>query len=556
MLFCTAFLYFGSGSIAIANNKAIDKSAPQPKLASLNPDLALIDIYKTLASNQPQQAQNKVDELLAVYPNFQLGHLIRGDLIAMRTRAVDHFGAVRNAPNDKLKDLHEEAIARIRAITEKPLPELIPANLIQMAADQRYAILIDAKRARLYLYENINGIPNLVIDYYVTHGKLGIDKFKEGDQRTPLGVYFITNRLPGTKLPDFYGPGALPLSYPNEWDKYQGRGGSGIWLHGVPASNYSRPPLASDGCVVLSNPDFLKIAGMVDIGKTPVIITEQLNFFNRNAWANEKQQSKKILDDWLQDYASGNINLQLRHYSKKFKASNNDTAASWLQKQNNGLSNSVHIRDISQFKYPSRDEMMVMIFTQEINGAKGTSIFKRKQYWTKESNQWHIVFEEQNQISGNKLETEHSKTEIVKIETPKPESVKTEPAKTSVSKSTASLKQAATSQNDVLKSVDHWVSAWTNKNTNAYLAHYARDFQTPNGESRKSWAEERRSRIDGKGKISVKLEKPTVNIEGNIATVKFRQNYQSGSLTASSRKTLIMVKQDGKWLIKQERTGS
>ncbi|MBI1834352.1 MAG: nuclear transport factor 2 family protein, partial [Burkholderiales bacterium] len=78
---------------------------------------------------------------------------------------------------------------------------------------------------------------------------------------------------------------------------------------------------------------------------------------------------------------------------------------------------------------------------------------------------------------------------------------------------------------------------------------------TPNGESRKSWMEERRGRIEGKAKIKLKLESPTVNIDGNSATVKFRQHYQSGALVASSRKTLLLVKQDGKWLIKQERTG-
>jgi allantoicase len=68
--------------------------------------------------------------------------------------------------------------------------------------------------------------------------------------------------------------------------------------------------------------------------------------------------------------------------------------------------------------------------------------------------------------------------------------------------------------------------------------------------------EERRSRIEGKNKITVKLDKPTITVDGNTATVKFRQNYQSGALVASSRKTLLMVKQDGKWLIKQEKTGS
>lgn len=111
-------------------------------------------------------------------------------------------------------------------------------------------------------------------------------------------------------------------------------------------------------------------------------------------------------------------------------------------------------------------------------------------------------------------------------------------------------------EDDVTKTVENWAKAWSSKDTSAYLAHYAKDFQTPKGESRKSWAEERRNRIEGKGHISVKLEGIKVSVDDNTATVKFRQIYSSDQLTANSRKTLVLAKQDGKWQIKQERAGS
>lgn len=113
-----------------------------------------------------------------------------------------------------------------------------------------------------------------------------------------------------------------------------------------------------------------------------------------------------------------------------------------------------------------------------------------------------------------------------------------------------------TDDQDVLNSVEGWAKAWSNKDTADYLAHYAKDFQTPKGESRKTWADERRSRIESKGRISVKIETPTVTFDGQAATIKFRQIYTSDRLTANSRKSLEMIKQDGKWLIKQERAGS
>ena len=119
--------------------------------------------------------------------------------------------------------------------------------------------------------------------------------------------------------------------------------------------------------------------------------------------------------------------------------------------------------------------------------------------------------------------------------------------------------KATTANNDkdnVLDAVESWAKAWSNQNVSKYLASYAKDFQTPNGESRNNWAEDRRSRIEGKGKINVRIDSPTISIDGNLATVKFKQFYTSDRLSSTSRKTLVLSKQDGKWLIKQERSGN
>lgn len=546
------------------------KNAPaeKPDLARIqnmpSPDALLIEVYQLLAQNELNKAQIKIDTLISIYPNFQLAHLIRGDLISMRTRPLSRFGAAtaaNSASADKLKDLQNEAQARIRAITERPVKELIPDQLLQMSDEQKYALVMDAKRARLFLYENIKGVPSLISDYYVSQGKFGIDKFKEGDQRTPLGVYYITNRLPGAKLPDFYGPGALPLNYPNEWDKSQGRSGSGIWLHGVPSSNYSRPPLASDGCVVLSNPDFLKIAATVDIATTPVIISDKVNFITRANWLAEKQNARKLIEDWRLDFATANPNQIARHYSHNFKNNHNEALTTWLSKQIPKQASAINValRDISQFRYPGKSDIIVTKFTQDGNAANGIYSIKRHQYWMREANQWRIVYEEAIQIAGAKIEfniaKELSKDPVKEIAKEIPKTIGNS-EKIAARKSEDVRDKHKQAQTEILKTVDHWVNAWSAKNTSSYLAHYARDFQTPNGETRKSWMEERRSRIDGKAKIKLRLESPTVNIDGNIATVKFRQHYQSGALVASSRKTLVLAKQDGKWLIKQERTGS
>ena len=110
-------------------------------------------------------------------------------------------------------------------------------------------------------------------------------------------------------------------------------------------------------------------------------------------------------------------------------------------------------------------------------------------------------------------------------------------------------------QDEVLKTVEAWASAWSSKNTSSYLAFYGKDFQLPKGASRKSWSDDRRLRIESKGHIEVKIDAPKIAIEGTTATVRFRQIYTSDKLKADSRKTLVLSKQDGKWQITQERSG-
>jgi hypothetical protein len=76
------------------------------------------------------------------------------------------------------------------------------------------------------------------------------------------------------------------------------------------------------------------------------------------------------------------------------------------------------------------------------------------------------------------------------------------------------------------------------------------------GESYQSWAKERRDRIEGKRRISVSLESPTVVVKGDTAVVKFRQIYEADSLSANSRKVLKLNKVQGSWKIVEETTGN
>jgi tetratricopeptide (TPR) repeat protein len=128
-------------------------------------------------------------------------------------------------------------------------------------------------------------------------------------------------------------------------------------------------------------------------------------------------------------------------------------------------------------------------------------------------------------------------------------------AKAPATPSPATQEPAAKSGNDeIIKTVRAWASAWADKDVKTYLGHYAKDFKTPNGESRADWEKGRRQRIQAPKKIEVSVDSPKVTVNGDTATVTFRQRYRSDSLKVSSTKTLVLAQSGGKWMIKQERT--
>ena len=115
---------------------------------------------------------------------------------------------------------------------------------------------------------------------------------------------------------------------------------------------------------------------------------------------------------------------------------------------------------------------------------------------------------------------------------------------------------AADATTEITRAVELWAAAWSHKDVKAYLAAYARDFKTPAGESRSAWEAGRQKRIDKPGDIQVSVEDLHISVDGDTATAKFRQHYNSATLKTSSNKVLQMGKRDGKWLILQERVGS
>ena len=115
------------------------------------------------------------------------------------------------------------------------------------------------------------------------------------------------------------------------------------------------------------------------------------------------------------------------------------------------------------------------------------------------------------------------------------------------------MASSANANQEVSAAVQSWAAAWSAKNTPEYFSAYGKEFDAPGG--RKTWEEERRKRIVGKNKISVKLSALAVTVNGNKAQAKFRQEYNADALAVSSRKTLDLVKSGDRWVIVKETAG-
>ena len=365
--------------------------------AAATPEDRLSTVFEAIEANKLDVALKRVEALIADYPNFRLAHLVRGDLLLARARPLQTFGnVVKTVPQERVDGLREEALARLRAARQRPGEDRLPRYVLQLHPEQKHALVVDSRRSRLYVYANDGGKPKLIADYYVTLGKNGIDKTREGDQKTPIGVYHVTANLPRNKLTDFYGAGAFPINYPNEWDRRQGRNGHGIWLHGVPSDMYSRPPRASDGCIVLANPDLVSLGQRLQIGLTPVIIADEIEWTDRAALEAERAGLAAALEQWRADWQSRDTERYLAHYSQRFASQGQDYAAWAAHKRKVNAAKAwikVGLGRVTMLRYPNERDVVVVTFEQDYRSNGLSNVMKKRQYWMKEGARWKILYE-------------------------------------------------------------------------------------------------------------------------------------------------------------------
>ena len=272
----------------------------------------------------------------------------------------------------------------------------LPASLLRLPESAESALVFDLNGNRMHVFERAEERLNEVGDHFVAVGKQGIDKSREGDEKTPVGIYFITSYIPGKQLPSIYGVGALPINYPNAWDRRLGRTGSGIWIHGTDKDEETLLPQSSRGCLTLHNQDFSSMNERVSIRKTPVIVADTVSWTGAAQVEAVRGELEAAVETWRRDWESLDTDAYLGHYAEDFRTDSMDLAA-WTAHKRRVNAQKAYIRigleDLGIYAYPGEQDLFLVTFTQFYGSNNFHSRRWKHQYWQRRDGDWRIVQE-------------------------------------------------------------------------------------------------------------------------------------------------------------------
>jgi murein L,D-transpeptidase YafK len=224
-------------------------------------------------------------------------------------------------------------------------------------------------------------------------GKNFGNKWKEGDGKTPIGVYTLKYKLDDNNLNDFYGPLAYPTNYPNLYDSYLGKSGHGIWIHGFPKDNPNRD-FNTKGCIALPNKELIKLSKMIDYKNAILIIDTD------NLPTTDKKTVNILLKEifkWRYAWKYNNLDTYLSFYDKKdFKKENKYGFQTFSRLKKTIFKRQKHkilkFRDLKIIPYPSKDNNIYKISFYEIFKANGHSFEGNKVLYVKLINNKMKIF--------------------------------------------------------------------------------------------------------------------------------------------------------------------
>ena len=283
--------------------------------------------------------------------------------------------------------------------TASVIAEPVPAWVLRLPESTPTLFIAETSASAFHRFDRAGDGVVKVRQDYMSIGKGGTGKERDGDQRTPLGVYFVTEQLDTSRLHDKYGVTAFPLDYPNAWDRRLGRTGDGIWVHGVDPQGGTRPPLDTDGCIALPNERLLALEKNFAANVTPVLIATELSWDEPGAVAALRVALEQAVTRWADSLAQGDMYTWLDAYDDSFQhwgMNKEEWSAFSLETVGQRPIDNVTVSELLLLADPAEEGLYLSRFRLEIGeGASRSVISMRRMYWRRsESGAFKIVAED------------------------------------------------------------------------------------------------------------------------------------------------------------------
>lgn len=241
----------------------------------------------------------------------------------------------------------------------------------------------------------------LLSSFTIAIGREQGDKAKEGDNKTPEGIYFTQDHLDSNHLlrtkgkemvQNKYGPWAIPLDFPNPMDSSEGVTGSGIWLHGAGNNKRIADKFTTEGCVAFYNEDILKLVSWLRPHQAPVVIANDLSRVNRPEDVKSVDQASR---DWIKAWQNRDVDQYIAAYSPNFMMGGRNKSAYRNYKKQVFHSYKQIDLQMTQIRTITHPKYAVTFMNQDFSGDKRfRSVGRKVLYWHKQGDSWKILREQ------------------------------------------------------------------------------------------------------------------------------------------------------------------
>ncbi len=417
--------------------------------------------------------------------------------------------AYEEIPDDaksSVEDVSKQVIASQAPSAKSMLGKNTILNLSGDGADFTHVVLVDKSLKRLYIAVLNNDSMEVIKEFPILTGRVDGNKIKQGDEKTPEGVYYVKSYSSGKELVRkygeyalIYGAGSFPLNYPNIVDRIDKKTGGGIWLHGV------KPDLDktyTQGCVAMNNTNFMSLYDNVSIS-TPVIIAENLLYSDDGKnYDTSKKQLLEILSSFITAWQDNDKDTFKKMVHSSFKTFNGTDYK----------------------KYTNNKIALMDIYPNKVIRNNNTKIFMKDENYT--------VFDTFQYYCATNISTYTNKKYYF---------IKEDDKLKLISEETSSLSIAQYKQldKDIKSFIENWASSWKSQNIEQYMDNYDVSFKS-GAENYSKWKAKKEAFFLRGDKISLNISNIKWTYAGGEYKVEFMQEYSSGNINDKGIKTLTL----------------